>query len=67
MMKLFATLTDSAAVDPQEKRRGRILVTLCLGVIVTLLSLGATLTLLQPSPGRFINLGLGVLSPMPTR
>lgn len=60
-MKLFATLTDSMAVDPQTKRRGRILVTLCLGVIVTLLSVGTVLTLLQPSPGRFLNLGIALL------
>lgn len=60
-MSLFATLIDSAANHPHEKRRGRILVTLCLGVIGMLLSVGTALTLLQPSPGRFINLGLAIL------
>ncbi len=60
-MSLFAQLIDSAAHHPHEKRRGRILVMLCLGVISLLLTVGTALTLLQPSPGRFINLGLAVL------
>ncbi|MGB9753326.1 MAG: anti-anti-sigma factor [Roseiflexus castenholzii] len=61
MTHLFATLTSVAARNPDDQRRGRILVSLSFGVVALLLSVGMVLTLLQPSVGRFVNLGLAVL------
>ncbi|ABU57947.1 STAS domain-containing protein [Roseiflexus castenholzii] len=61
MTHLFATLTNVTARNPDDQRRGRILVSLSLGVIALLLSVGMGLILLQPSVGRFGNLGLAVL------
>jgi anti-anti-sigma regulatory factor len=60
MARLIDSLTDVAAADPDTRRRGQILITICLGIISVLLSVGLGFTLLQPSVGRFINLGLAV-------
>ncbi len=57
---LFARITYNAASSPDDQRRGRILIIICTGIIGLLLSVGVALTLLQPSPGRWINLGLAV-------
>ena len=58
---LIAALTHVNAHSPDKQRRGRILVTICFGVVALLLSVGMGLTLMQPSIGRFVNLGLAVL------
>lgn len=60
MTRFIETLTEVATPDPDTRRRGRILITICLGIIVVLLTVGLGLTLLQPSVGRFINLGLAL-------
>ncbi|MCS6880649.1 MAG: STAS domain-containing protein [Oscillochloridaceae bacterium] len=61
MTRFIQTLTEVATPDPDTRRRGRILITICLGIIVVLLTVGVGLTLLQPMPRRFVNLGLAVL------
>ncbi len=61
MRRLIAALTYVNAHSPDKQRRGRILVTICFGVVALLLSVGIGLTLMQPSIGRFVNLGLAVL------
>jgi anti-anti-sigma factor len=61
MSSLLFSLTDVTARTPDAQRRGRILVSLSLGVVALLLTVGMALTLLQPSVGRFINLGLATL------
>ena len=61
MNRMIATLTHVNANSPDKQRRGRILVTICFGVVALLLSVGMGLTLMQPSVGRFVNLGLAVL------
>ncbi len=61
MTSLLSSLTDVTARSPDDQRRGRILVSLSLGVVALLLSVGMALTLIQPSAGRFINLGLATL------
>ncbi len=61
MKPLVTALTDVSAADPDTRRRGRILIIICLGIITVLLTVGSGLTLLQPSLGRFLNLGLAVL------
>lgn len=61
MTSLLSSLTDVTARTPDDRRRGRILVPLSLGIVALLLSVGIALTLLQPSAGRFINLGLATL------
>ncbi len=61
MRRLIAALTYVNAHSPDKQRRGRILVTICFGVVALLLSVGTGLTLMQPSTGRFVNLGLAVL------
>lgn len=61
MTGLLSSLTSVSGRTPNDQRRGRILVSLSLGVIALLLSVGMGLTLLQPSVGRFVNLGLAVL------
>lgn len=61
MTSMLSSLIDVTARTPEERRRGRILVPLSLGVVALLLSVGMALTLLQPSAGRFINLGLATL------
>lgn len=47
--------------DPDIQRRGKILVSLSTGVVVVLLTVGLTLTLIQPTIGRLINLTLATL------
>lgn len=49
------------ATDPDIQRRGKILVSLSSGVVVLLLTVGLTLTLIQPTIGRLINLTLATL------
>lgn len=61
MRRLIAALTHVDAHSPDKRRRGRILVTICFGVVALLLSVGMGLTMLQPSVGRFVNLGLAIL------
>ncbi len=61
MTRFIETLTEVATPDPDTRRRGRILITISLGIIAVLLTVGLGLTLLQPTPGRFVNLGLAVL------
>jgi rsbT co-antagonist protein RsbR len=61
MRRLIAAFTHVNARSPDKRRRGRILVTICFGVVALLLSVGMGLTLMQPSVGRFVNLGLAVL------
>ncbi|PMP82820.1 MAG: anti-anti-sigma factor, partial [Chloroflexus aggregans] len=61
MIKYLAPLITMQARTPDEQRRGQILVTLSLGTVVILLTIGILLTLFQPTPGRFINLGLATL------
>ncbi|MGQ9611715.1 STAS domain-containing protein [Chloroflexus sp.] len=61
MKHLLVTLTHVAARTHDEQRRGRILVTICFGVTALLLSVGTGLTMMQPSVGRFVNLGLAIL------
>ncbi len=61
MIKHLAPFITVQARTPDEQRRGQILVTLSLGVVVILLTIGIVLTLFQPTPGRFINLGLATL------
>ncbi|MGQ9895379.1 MAG: STAS domain-containing protein [Roseiflexus sp.] len=60
MNRLLANLTHVDARTPDEQRRGRILVTICFGIVALLLSVGMGLTMLQPSVGRFVNLGLAI-------
>lgn len=57
----IASFTEIKTSDPDEQRRGRILVTLSLGIVIILLTIGLGLTLLQPTVGRFVNLGLAIL------
>lgn len=61
MWKLISSFVHVKASNPDQQRRGRILVTLSLGVVIILLTVGLTLTLLQPTIGRFINLSLATL------
>lgn len=61
MTQFIETLTEVATPDPDTRRRGRILITICLGIIAVLLTVGLGLTLLQPIPRRFLNLGLAVV------
>lgn len=61
MLRWIETLTTVTAINPDARRRGRILIIICLDIVAVLLSLGLGLTLLQPSPGRFLNLGLALM------
>lgn len=61
MWKLIARFVYVKASNPDQQRRGRILVSLSLGVVAILLTVGLTLTLLQPTIGRLINLSLATL------
>ncbi|ABY35722.1 MAG TPA: STAS domain-containing protein [Chloroflexus aurantiacus] len=49
------------ATDPEIQRRGKILVSLSIGVVIVLLTVGLALTLIQPTIGRLINLTLATL------
>lgn len=59
--RLAALTTVKHARTPDEQRRGQILVSLSLGIVAILATVGLTLTLLAPTVGRFINLGLAIL------
>ncbi|MGQ9927099.1 MAG: STAS domain-containing protein [Chloroflexaceae bacterium] len=61
MIHWIETLTTVTASNPDVRRRGRILIIICLGIVGVLASLGLGLTLLQPSVGRFLNLGLALM------
>ncbi|OAN49697.1 anti-anti-sigma factor [Chloroflexus islandicus] len=61
MWKLIAHFVHVKASNPDQQRRGQLLVTLSAGVVVILLTAGLLLTMLQPTIGRFINLGLATL------
>lgn len=61
MLRWIETITTVTAINPDARRRGRILIIICLGIVAVLLGLGLGLTLLQPSPGRFLNLGLALM------
>lgn len=61
MTRLLEAATSVASSNPDVRRRGRILVTICLGILVILLTVGMGLTMLQPKVGRFINLSLAVM------
>ncbi len=59
--RLTALTTVKNARTPDEQRRGQILVSLSLGIVAILVTVGLTLTLLAPTIGRFINLSLAIL------
>ncbi len=61
MKYLLNRLLNIDASDPEIQRRGRILVALSIGIVAVLLTVGLTLTLFQPTVGRFVNLTLAVL------
>ncbi|WP_322487370.1 STAS domain-containing protein [Chloroflexus sp.] len=61
MWKLIARFANVKASNPDQQRRGQLLVTLSVGIIVILLTVGLLLTMIQPTIGRFINLGLATI------
>jgi len=60
MQNLIAQLTAVSSPDPDRQRRGRNLIIVSSGVILILIVVGGTLTALQPTIGRLINLGLAI-------